>query len=128
MRGSAGVHSTARDLLSFASAHLKGRETPFNAALSDALQVRFYRPNEAAAVAWIADDIDGQLITYQVGLVAGYTSYIGVDAERKTAVVVLQNSFNWGNNIGHKLLLRLAHERPEASGKTMASNNAELKQ
>jgi CubicO group peptidase (beta-lactamase class C family) len=127
MRGSAGVHSNARDLLSFAAAHLKGHETPFNAALNDALQIRFNRQNEAAAVAWIVDEIDSQRITYQIGLVAGYTSYLGMDAERKAAVVVLQNSFNWGNNIGHKLLLRLGREAREASGKMVASSGAELK-
>lgn len=113
MRGSAGLHSNARDLLIFAAAHLKGDETRFNATLADTLKVRYHRPKEAAAVAWIADDIDGQRINYQIGLVAGYTSYIGIDAERKTAVVVLQNSFNWSNGVGHKLLLRLAHEARE---------------
>jgi CubicO group peptidase (beta-lactamase class C family) len=118
MRGSAGLYSNASDLLSFARAHLQksvqgpGQEHTgrLNAALADALQVRFQRPREAAAVAWVADDIAGQRITYQIGIVAGYTSYIGVDAERGTAVVVLQNSFNWGNSVGHKLLLRLAQE------------------
>ena len=126
MRGSAGVYSNARDLLTFAAAHLKGGETRFNAALTDALQVRFYRPNEAAAVAWVADDIEGQRITYQIGLVAGYTSYIGIDAARKTAVVVLQNSFNWGNNVGHKLLLRLANEAREKPEGLIATNSVEL--
>jgi CubicO group peptidase (beta-lactamase class C family) len=114
MRGSAGLYSNASDLLTFARAHLQGRPQEnagrLNAALADALQVRFQRPREAAAVAWVADDIAGQRITYQIGIVAGYTSYIGVDAERGIAVVVLQNSFNWGNSIGHKLLLRLAKE------------------
>jgi CubicO group peptidase (beta-lactamase class C family) len=113
MRGSAGLYSNASDLLTFARAHLQKPTTRLNAALADALQVRFERPKEAAAVAWVADDIAGQRITYQIGIVAGYTSYIGIDSERKTAVVVLQNSFNWGNSVGHKLLLRLAQEERE---------------
>jgi hypothetical protein len=45
-------------------------------------------------------------ITYQVGLVAGYTSYIGLDIANRTAVVILQNSFNWDLRVGHLLLLR----------------------
>lgn len=110
MRGSAGLHSTARDLLSFAAAHLTDKQSRFGAALADTLRVRFERPKEAAAVAWMADDIDGQRINHQIGLVAGYSSYIGIDAQRKMAVVVMQNSFNWNNNAGHRLLLRLAHE------------------
>lgn len=110
MRGSAGLHSNARDLLTFAAAHLNGDSTRFHGALADTLQVRFQRTKEAAAVAWMADDFDGQTINHQIGLVAGYSSYLGIDAQRKTAVVVLQNSFNWNNNVGHRLLLRLAHE------------------
>jgi hypothetical protein len=69
--------------------------------------VRVDRPQEAAAVAWIVDSVGSQKITYQVGLVAGYTSYIGLDRQHKTAVVVLQNSFNWSNDVGHRLLQRL---------------------
>jgi hypothetical protein len=67
------------------------------------------RPKKAGAVAWIVDDIDGQPITYVIGLVAGYTSYLGLDVAHRTAVVVLQNSFNWDNTVGHNLLLRLPH-------------------
>lgn len=109
MRGSAGLHSNARDILTFAAAHMKGSETPFHAALRDALEVRIKRPKEAAAVAWIADEFGKFRINYQIGLVAGFTSYIGLIAEQNIAVVVLQNSFNWDNTLGHKLLLRLAH-------------------
>ncbi len=123
MRGSAGLHSNARDLLAFAAAHLKGAATPFDAALDDALKVRFARPKEAAALAWIADDVGGRRINYQIGLVAGYTSYIGIDAERGSAVVVLQNSFNWSNDIGHKLLLRLARDTRENGLQHIAINH-----
>jgi hypothetical protein len=77
--------------------------------LRDSLRVRLKRPREAPAIAWIVDDIHGQQITYQVGLVAGYSSYLGLDSRHKTAVVVLQNSFNWSNSIGHRLLLRMAN-------------------
>jgi hypothetical protein len=31
-----------------------------------------------------------------------------MDIRHKTAIVVLQNSFNWDNDIGHRMLLRLA--------------------
>lgn len=117
MKGSAAISSSARDLLTFAAAHLedmKSGKTILNTALTDTLQVRFPRPHDASAVAWIVDDVKGQHIVYQVGLVAGYTSYIGLDVERHTAVVVLQNSFNWKGKVGHKLLTRLAQvQSPE---------------
>jgi CubicO group peptidase (beta-lactamase class C family) len=109
MRGSAALSSTAKDLLIFAAAHLKGQETRFSGVLAGNLRVRVPRSREAAAVAWIVDDFAGTAITYQIGVVAGYTSYLGLDVEHKTAVVVLQNSFNWDNSLGPKLLLRLAH-------------------
>jgi hypothetical protein len=69
--------------------------------------VRVPQAKAAAAVAWVVDDVEGQPIVYQIGIVAGYTSYIGIDVTHDTAVVILQNSFNWDSSEGHKLLLRL---------------------
>jgi len=46
-----------------------------------------------------------------VGFVAGYSSYIGLDVKNRTGVVVLQNSFNWTNSIGHRLLLRISRRK-----------------
>jgi len=108
MRGSAGLHSTARDLLRFAALHLRNDDTKFSRVLADTMNVRFARPIEGTAIGWLVDDIGKERITYQFGLVAGYTSYLGVDRSRNTAVVVLQNSFNWTERVGHRLLLRLA--------------------
>ncbi|HEV7815748.1 MAG TPA: serine hydrolase domain-containing protein [Janthinobacterium sp.] len=109
LAGSAALYSSANDLLTYAAAHLHGSgDAMRDRALQDTLAVRVNRPKEAAALAWIVDDIGGRKITYQIGLVAGYTSYIGMDVANKTAVVVLQNSFNWTNGIGHRLLLRMA--------------------
>jgi CubicO group peptidase (beta-lactamase class C family) len=108
MKGSAGVYSSARDLLTFAAAHLGVDGIRPQRALADTLQVRLHRRVESPAVAWIVDEVNKQPITYQFGLVAGYTSYLGLDVQRRTAVVVLQNSFTWNDRIGHKLLGRLA--------------------
>jgi CubicO group peptidase (beta-lactamase class C family) len=109
MVGSAALYSSANDLLSVAAAHLRGSGDALrDRALQDTLAVRVERPEEAPALAWFVDQAGGRKITYQVGLVAGYSSYIGMDVPNKTAVVVLQNSFNWSNSVGHALLLRLA--------------------
>jgi len=109
LHGTAALYSNADDLLDYAAAHLHGSgDAQRDAALRDSLRVRLERPREAPAIAWIVDDIHGQQITYQVGLVAGYSSYLGLDTRHRTAVVVLQNSFNWSNSIGHRLLLRMA--------------------
>ncbi|RZI86083.1 MAG: class A beta-lactamase-related serine hydrolase [Rubrivivax sp.] len=109
MKGSAGLYSSARDMLTFASAHLNGRDSQLRTALLDTLKTRQDRPKEAPAIAWLVDDVGGQHITYQVGFVAGFTSYIGLNVEQRTAVVVLQNSFNWKDSVGQKLLIRMAH-------------------
>ena len=109
MRGSAALSSTARDLLTFAAAHLTNQKNPLNATLARNMQVRFPRPKEAAALAWVVDDVEGEPISYQIGIVAGYTSYLGIDVLHKTAAVIIQNSFNWDNSVGHRLLLDLRY-------------------
>lgn len=107
LRGSAALYSNARDLLAFAGAHLRRDSSPLTRALADNLRVRYPRPNEAVAAAWFVDEIGTTRITYQVGIVAGYTSYLGINQANGTAVVVLQNAFNWDCSVGHKLLLAL---------------------
>lgn len=121
MRGSAALYSSARDLLKFARPFLSANQTHFDAVLADTARVRFPRPREAAGIAWISDEVDGLAITYQIGLVAGYTSYIGLDREHGTAVVVLQNSFNWTGSIGHRLLIRLAQAQSAAPSQARLS-------
>ncbi|MNM44124.1 D-alanyl-D-alanine-carboxypeptidase/endopeptidase AmpH precursor [compost metagenome] len=112
LTGSAALYSTANDLLRYARANIRGSDDPvLDRALHDTLSVRVDRPVEAAALAWLVDDIDGNKITYQVGFVAGYSSYIGLDVKNRTGVVVLQNSFNWTNSIGHRLLLRISKRK-----------------
>jgi CubicO group peptidase (beta-lactamase class C family) len=107
MHGTAGLYSSAHDLLIFAAAHLRHGNTPFDVALADNLRVRFLRERGAAAIAWVVDRFDDQIVDYQIGTVAGYSSYLGVDPTHRTAVVVLRNSFEWDASIGHKLLVRL---------------------
>ncbi|MEE4484347.1 serine hydrolase domain-containing protein [Serratia ficaria] len=108
MLGAAGLYTDADDLLRYARAHFASTGSPaLDRALKESLTVHFARSKEAAAIAWVVDDIGGQKITYQVGFIGGYSSYIGLDLRHKTAVVVLQNSFNWTNNIGHRMLQRM---------------------
>ena len=113
MKGSAALHSTARDLLTYARYHLSRQDTPIGAAMMDTLRVRFPEPEESAAIAWTVDDFDGVRITHQIGIVAGYTSYLALDIKHRTAVVVLQNTFNWNESVGTRLLIDLAHAYDE---------------
>lgn len=117
MKGAAGVYSSARDLLVFAAAHinrapLQGKTpeyaTHFHQVLADNLRVRVPQPEDAPGIAWVTDEMSGLEITNQVGVVVGHTTYVGIDRQHRTAVVVLQNSFNWNYKVGHKLLIRMA--------------------
>lgn len=109
MKGSAGIYSSAQDLLIFAAAHLKTGNKNTPSVLRDNLNVRFNRPQNSAGIAWLVHDIQGERVAFQMGYQGGFSSYIGINAQRKIAVVVLQNSFNWTDSVGHKLLLQMAH-------------------
>lgn len=110
MQASAALYASASDLLDFAVAHLR-TGNHLNALLADNLRVRHARPQDAPGIAWVTDDFDGIAVTNQVGMAVGHTSYVGVHRDSGFAVVVLQTSFNWNFKIGHKLLLRLVHDR-----------------
>lgn len=109
LRSSVGLYTSAEDLLTFASAYLHGSgDIRRDAALRDTLQRRADPPPFTAAVAWTLDDFDGRTVAYQTGVAEGFACYLGLDMERKTAVVVLQNGLNWTDHIGHRLLLRMS--------------------
>lgn len=113
MKGSAAMYSTANDLLTFASACIQRRyDKP---GVTHMLAPLINRSVRAPAIGWVVDDFGDQQIAYQIGLVAGYTAYIGLDAANQNAVVVLQNSFNWEDRIGHRLLMRMAHAKHDAA-------------
>jgi hypothetical protein len=123
MRASAGLHSTARDLLTMASAHMNGADTQLHAALAGNAIGRPVGSGKMATVAWSSIKLDDRTIAYQVGLVAGYASYIGLDIANRTAVVILQNSFNWDLRVGHLLLLRTI---PQGEAVTSRSGQGKL--
>jgi CubicO group peptidase (beta-lactamase class C family) len=108
MQGGTALYSTAEDMLIFAASYLKGNGER-RAAMADSLRIRFARPKESSAIAWTIDDLAGDRIAHEIGIVAGYTSYLGLDVTHRTAVVVLQNTFNWDESVGSRLLIRLAH-------------------
>lgn len=109
MVAAANLYSNADDLLKYLRAHIENSHTgDLNAAIQVTEKVYFEREIEAANIAWVTDYKDNQIITYQVGYIGGYSSYIGFDKKHQNAVVVLQNSFNWSNYIGHDLLLKMA--------------------
>ena len=111
MVGAASLYSDARDLIEYTRAHFSStKNAVLDKAFHDVTVDYFPRDKEAANIAWITDTYGQQKITYQVGYIGGYSSYIGFDKANQNAVVVLQNSFNWSNYIGHAILKRIAPE------------------
>ena len=108
MKGSAALYSDAHDLLTYAAANLAPDGDRLTELMQQDLTPQMPGKRDVPTMGWFVDHIDGQTITYQQGLVAGYSSYLGLDRKHHTAVVVLQNSFNWHYRIGHPLLLRMA--------------------
>ncbi|WP_316390375.1 serine hydrolase domain-containing protein [Citrobacter farmeri] len=109
MVGAASLYSSARDLAGYARAHFAaGENTALARAFVDVSRIQFYRQKEAANIAWVTDTLADRQITWQVGYIGGYSSYIGFDKRNQNAVVVLQNSFNWSNYLGHTILSQLA--------------------
>lgn len=109
MVAAANLYSNVDDLLKYLRAHITDSEpSELNSAIRVSEKIYFERNIEAANIAWVTDHKDNQVITYQVGYIGGYSSYIAFDKKHKNAVVVLQNSFNWSNYIGHDLLLKMA--------------------
>lgn len=109
MLGSAGLYSTANDLLAFTRAHLHaGDATALERALRDTLRVRVGDADPPRSLAWAVDRTNGHEIIHQIGFSGGFSAYIGMDPLNRSAVVVLQNSLNWEEAVGHRLLLRMA--------------------
>lgn len=108
MVGAASLYSDARDLIDYTRAHFSPtKDATLNKAFRDVTVDYFPREKEAANIAWITDTYGQQKITYQVGYIGGYSSYIGFDKANQNAVVVLQNGFNWSNYVGHAMLKHL---------------------
>lgn len=102
---SAGAFSNAEDLLAYAAAHLHqasgSADTTF---LQRTLTPRVCDGEACAGLAWTLQHLPAGDVAYQVGLMGGYTSYVGIHLQKQIAVVVLMNGFSWENKIGHTLL------------------------
>lgn len=114
LAGAGGLRSTTTDMLRFVAAQI---DTPpaLAAAVKASHQPRANTttPPGSIALAWHVKP-DGKTMWHNGGT-AGYSSYISFDSERKTAVVVLLNSFGaqWMDRIGGRLEAMLRGEAVE---------------
>ncbi|WP_182629936.1 serine hydrolase [Pantoea hericii] len=109
MVAAASLYSNARDLSAYLRAHLDATDDTARGRAFMAVNRAWYQQGtQAQNIAWVTDTIEGQQITYQVGYIGGYASFIGYDKRNCNAIVVLQNGFNWSNYLGIALLVDLA--------------------
>ncbi|AMG57401.1 serine hydrolase domain-containing protein [Pantoea vagans] len=109
MVAAASLYSNARDLSAYLRAHLDATgDTARDRAFAAVNRPWYQQGAQAQNIAWVTDTIEGQQITYQVGYIGGYASFIGYDKRHGNAIVVLQNGFNWSNYLGIALLVDLA--------------------
>ena len=111
MVAAASLYSNARDLIRYLDAHLQdGAGASLNAAFAQVNHGYEQHGNQSQNIAWVTDSYGDQQITYQVGYIGGYSSFIGFDKQNGNAIVVLQNAFNWSNYLGIALLMDLAQK------------------
>ncbi len=113
LTGASGLYSTANDLL-----ELVRYQIALGTPNVDIIPIRrnilsvSNKAEQKRSLGWSVDDFekyDTQII-FSYGIISGYSTYIGVDPQRKIGVVVLANNFNWDDYIGHNLLLALARK------------------
>lgn len=123
MVAAASLYSSAQDLINYARYHVsKTDDTVLDVVFAEVSDIHYPRSGGSQDIAWATDFIGREKITYQVGYIGGYSSFIGLDKEKGNAVVVLQNAFNWSNYIGMTLLLDMAKDDRHIFANRIAKN------
>lgn len=106
MAPAGGLHSTARDLLTFVAANVGLKETPLSGALGAAHQMIGSTgiPNVQIALGWHVLTGGEYDIVWHNGETGGYHSFIAFVPDAQTGVVVLSNSHGAIDDIGFHLL------------------------
>jgi CubicO group peptidase (beta-lactamase class C family) len=120
MRASGEMYSTTADLMTFAKSNLGLLGSPLDPLLARNEQVQVRAPGEDITYGWMINHYPewGANIQYMNGVMAGFSSYLGLETDKKLAVVVLYSNFNWQDKIGHNLLLRLANSEIQSAPAT----------
>ena len=122
LAGAGALRSTANDLLSFAAAHFDS-----GSALAPELRMTLQSRRAVAAsgsdsigLNWMLIRVDGRTVAWHNGGTGGYRSFLGIDPERKRAVVVLTSSATSADDLGMRLL-RDEGSRPRRSSQSVAA-------
>jgi hypothetical protein len=109
MIGTGGGYSTAKDLIKLTKAHLSLSNTSLDSILRKSHETHTYEDEVFYTMAWQVKEIKkyNTRIHYKYGVVAGFSSYVGMNTKTNDAIIVLKNNFNWKDDIGHNILLKL---------------------
>ena len=102
MIGTGGAYSTAHDLLNLLKAYLSISNTDLDYVLG--------HRGDKPPLGWDHSLINEHQVQifYFHGMIAGFNCYMGIEPESRSAVVVMQNNFNWVDKVGQNLLLLFA--------------------
>jgi CubicO group peptidase (beta-lactamase class C family) len=97
----AAIRSTVNDLLLFASANLGLTKTRLDSAirLSHTIQDTTGMTNLEVALGWHSLNRHGRQILWHNGQTGGFKSFLGIDKEKKKAIVILTNGGNTVDDI-----------------------------
>jgi CubicO group peptidase (beta-lactamase class C family) len=108
LAGAGALRSSAVDLLTFLAANLGYTESPLAKAMAAMPKIRQPTgvPGLDNALGWQVTSRAGKEIVWKDGGTFGYSTFIGYDANTRTGVVVLSNTFTLAgvNDIGLHLL------------------------
>jgi CubicO group peptidase (beta-lactamase class C family) len=106
IEGAGALRSTMGDMLIFAAANLKAGSSPLHRAIARAREVRAPtgRPDLSIALGWHIRQVNGHSIVWHNGGTGGYRTWLGFDASRRIAAVVLTNSTHGADDLGYELL------------------------
>jgi D-alanyl-D-alanine-carboxypeptidase/D-alanyl-D-alanine-endopeptidase len=105
LAGAGALRSTVRDLLTFLAANMGLQESRLYAAMQVTHEPRYPAGSTLqVGLAWHIRTEDSLQIIEHHGATGGYWSYVGFIKERRTGVVVLTNTYQDIDSIGHDLL------------------------
>ena len=114
MIGTGGAYSTVKDLIKITKAHLSLSNTSLDSILKKSHETHTYEDYRKKGgvfytMAWQVNEFKkyNTRIHYKYGVIAGFSSYVGMNTKTNDAIIVLKNNFNWKNDIGHNILLKL---------------------
>jgi len=110
MKSTGGLYSKANDLLNFLQAHLGESDTKLDQVFKKSHNILAKDDKLFYTYGWQVEYIKEYDINlyYKYGVIAGFSCYMGMELDSKTAIVVLKNNFNWTDKIGHQMLIEMA--------------------